>query len=345
VFRPTRVIAVNDEGGIYNYGRKVRFTIDQESIEDYVQAVRYVDQSKIDLVNLQHEYGLFGGSWGGHILSFLKCKKPIVTTFHTVLQDFESDAKKVLENIVEGSASIVTTTNSARDLLIKFDVEPEKISVIPHGCPNVSLVDSEKIKRSLRLKDRIVLSTFGLINRGKGIQHAIRALPPLVEKEPRILYLIIGATHPEVRKFEGERYRKMLSRLIGKLKLKKHVRFYNRFLSKRELIRFLQATDIYITPYVDRNQVSSGSLTYALGTGKAVISTPYLHAKEALAEGRGLLCRFRSPASIAECIKQLLENVKLRHDLERKTYAYSRDFTWPKVGERYAELFNHLLDK
>ncbi len=188
-----------------------------------------------------------------------------------------------------------------------------------------------------------MLSTFGLVNRGKGIQHVIRALSSLVRKEPRILYLIIGETHPEVRKIEGERYRKKLMRLVDELKLGKHVRFHNRFLSKKELIRYLQATDIYITPYVDRNQISSGTLTYALGTGKAIISTPYLHAEEALADGRGLLCKFRNPNSVAECINKLLEDPELRLSLEKKAYAYSRNFTWPKVAEKYVKLFNRLL--
>jgi glycosyltransferase involved in cell wall biosynthesis len=234
-------------------------------------------------------------------------------------------------------------TTTALELLKNYEIERGKINVIPHGCPDVPFVESEKHKRSLRLKGRIVLSTFGLVNRGKGIQYAIRALPSLVKKDPRILYLIIGETHPEVRKNEGERYRKKLMSLVDDLELGKHVRFHNRFLSKQELFRYLQATDIYITPYVDRNQISSGTLTYALGTGKAVISTPYLHAEEALANGRGLLCKFRSPHSIADCIERLVEDPELRHRLERKAYSYGRTFTWSKVAEKYATLFNRLL--
>jgi glycosyltransferase involved in cell wall biosynthesis len=234
-------------------------------------------------------------------------------------------------------------TSIALELLKNYNIKHEKINIIPHGCPNVAFAASERFKTSLGLKDRIILSTFGLINRGKGIQHAIRALSSLVKKEPRILYLIIGETHPEVRKVEGERYRKKLIRLVDELQLGKHVRFYNRFLSKRELIRYLQATDIYITPYIHRNQISSGTLVYALGTGKAVISTPYLHAEEALEGGRGLMCKFRDPASIAECIKRLIEDPELRRSLERKAYAYSRNFTWPRVAEKHVQLFNRLL--
>jgi glycosyltransferase involved in cell wall biosynthesis len=345
-FRPPRVIAINEEGAIYNYDRKVRFQIERSSVDDYIQAARYINLSKINLVNLQHEFGLFGGEWGEYINSFFEgIQKPVVTTLHTIVPNFGSTAQKVLRNIVRHSASIIVMTRTAMRLLKNFDTHREKISIIPHGCPDVPLVTSERPKATLGMRGRIVLSTFGLISRGKGIEYAIRSLPSLVEKEPRILYLVIGETHPEVRKTMGERYRRRLMKLVGELQLWKHVRFHNRFLSKQQLIGYLQATDIYITPYVDRNQISSGTLTYALGTGKAIISTPYLHAEEALAEGRGLLCKFRNPDSIAECIDRLLEDKELRLSLEKKAYAYSRDFTWSKVAEEYAKLFNRLLEE
>jgi glycosyltransferase involved in cell wall biosynthesis len=343
-FRQSVVMAINEEGATYDYDRRVKFQIERDSVDDYVQAARYVNLSKVNLVNLQHEFGVFGGEWGEYVNSFLEnLQKPVVTTLHTVLPNFESAARKVMKDIACHSASIVVMTRTALQLLKNCNVKREKINVIPHGCPDVPFVTSEKLKASLGLRGRIVLSTFGLINRGKGIQYIIRALPSLVKKEPRILYLIIGETHPEVRKIEGERYRKRLMRLVDELKLRKHVRFHNRFLQKRELIKYLQATDIYITPYVNRNQISSGTLVYALGTGKAIISTPYLHAEEALAEGRGLICKFRSPSSIAECINRLLEDAELRHSLERKAYAFSRKFTWPKVAEEYVKSFNRLL--
>jgi len=344
-FRPSVVIAINEKGAIYKYDRRVRFQIERDSIDDYVQAAHYANLSKVDLVNLQHEFGLFGGEWGKYINSLLAdLQKPVVTTLHTIVPNFGSDARTVLERIAENSSSIVVMTKTALQLLDNCEIKREKIDVIPHGCPDVPFVTSEKPKDSLGLRGRIVLSTFGLISRGKGIQYAIRALSSIVKREPRILYLIIGETHPEVRKFEGERYRKRLMRLVDELKLGKHVRFYNRFLSKRELMRYLQATDIYITPYVDRNQISSGTLVYALGTGKAIISTPYLHAEEALADGRGLICKFRNPASIAENINRLLENPQQKLSLEKKAYAYSRNFTWPKVAEKYAKLFNRVLN-
>ena len=342
-FRPSVVIAINEKGAIYKYDRRVRFQIERDSIDDYAQAAHYTNLSKVNLVNLQHEFGLFGGEWGEYINSFLEnLQKPVVTTLHTIVPNFGSDARKVLESIAKNSSSIVVMTKTALQLLKYCDIKREKIVVIPHGCPDVPFVTSEKPKTSLGLRGRIVLSTFGLISRGKGIQYAIRALPSIVEREPRILYLIIGETHPEVRKIEGERYRKKLMKLVDEFRLGKHVRFYNRFLSKRELMKYLQATDIYITPYVDRNQISSGTLVYALGTGKAIISTRYLHAEEALADGRGVICKFRNPDSIAESINKLLENPQLKPSLERKTYAYSRDFTWPRIAEKYVELFNNV---
>ena len=343
-FKQSRVIAINEERAIYNYDRRVRFQIERDSLDDYVQAANYVNLSKVNLLNLQHEFGLFGGEWGDYVNSFLEeLQKQVVTTLHTIVPNFGSTAQTVLKSTVSHSTSIVVMTRTAKHLLKDYDVQDEKITVIPHGCPNVPFVASEGPKTSLGLKGRTVLSTFGLINSGKGIEYAIRALPSIIEKEQGILYLIIGETHPEVRKIEGERYRRRLMRLVEELKLGKHVRFHNRFLSKQQLIKYLQATDIYITPYIDRNQISSGTLAYALGTGKAIISTPYLHAEEALADERGLLCKFRKPASIAECVSRLLEDPEMKLRLEKKAYAYSRNFTWMKVAERYATLFTHLL--
>lgn len=343
-FGPPMVVAINEESAIYNYDKRVKFQIERSSTDEYVKAAHYINPSKVRLVNIQHEFGLFGGKWGKHIDLFLEhLQKPIVVTLHTIMPNFESAAQKILESIAHYSASIVVMTRTAMRLLKKYDINLEKVTVIPHGCPDVSFVASERSKASLGLKGRIVLSTFGLISRGKGIEYVIQALPSLVKKEPRILYLIIGETHPEVRKIKGERYRRKLMRLVSELRLGNHVRFHNRFLSKLQLIKYLQATDIYITPYVDRNQISSGTLSYALGAGKAIVSTPYLHAEEALAEGRGLLCKFRKPASITDCINKLLEDEELRLSLEKRAYAYSRSFTWPKVAQEYVKLFNCLL--
>jgi len=343
-FKSQTVIAINEKETIYNYDRRVKCQIEQDSPEDYVQAARYVNSSKADLVNLQHEFGLFGGDWGEYVKLFLQnLQKPVVTTLHTIEPDFELKAQTILKYIANHSAKIIVITKKALQLLDNYDIGREKVIVIPHGCPNIPFVSSEKVKPSLGLDGRIILCTFGLINPGKGVEYAIQALPSIVKKEPRILYIVLGETHPGVRKIEGERYRMKLMSLVDKLQLGKHVRFHNRFLSKAELIKYLLATDIYISPYISPSQTSSGTLVYALGAGRAAISTPYIHAREALANNRGLFCKFRDPDSIAESITVLLKNERLRKKMEKKAYKYSRKFVWSNVAMRYAELFKQVL--
>jgi glycosyltransferase involved in cell wall biosynthesis len=343
--RPSAVIAVNEKETIYNYDRRVKWQIERDSIDDYVRVAHNVSSSDADLVNLQHEFGLFGGDYGEYINHFLdNVEKLVVTTLHTVQLNFDQKAQSVLRDIVAKSESIVVITHIALEILEKQGISYKKAVVIPHGCPYIPFVPSESVKESLGLKDRFVLSTFGLISRGKGIEYAIRALPAVVEREPRIIYLIIGETHPEVRKNEGESYRKKLMRLVEELQLEKHVRFHNRFLAKRELIRYLQATDVYLTPYISPNQISSGTLVYALGAGRAVVSTPYLHAQDVLAEGRGLFCKFKDSNSIAACIDKLLDQ-NLRKNMQKKAYKYSRRFVWSNVAKEYFKLFNQIIKR
>ena len=346
IFRKPQVIAINEKEAIYNYDRLVRCQIRRDFQKDYVKAASYINSSKVDLVNLQHEFGLFGGAWGEYINSFLdNLQKPVVSTLHTISPSFEQKAQTVLKQIAKHSSKIITMTNTATKILMAYNVPRSKIEIIQHGCPDVPFVESNKVKSSLfGLKGKTVLSTFGLLSRSKGIQYVIKALPEVVEKYPEIVYLVIGETHPEVRKFEGERYRKKLIKLVDDLNLYEHVKFHNRFLLERELIKYLQATDIYVTPFIEPNQISSGTLVYAMGTGKAIISTPYLHAQEALAEDRGLLCKFRDHKSITERIIQLLENEELRRNMQRKVYSYSRDFTWAAVAKRYAGLFRRMIN-
>ena len=345
-FRKPIVIAMNEKEAIYNYDRTVRYEIRRDFQKDYINAANWINSSKAELVNLQHEFGLFGGEWGEYINYFLeKIKKPVVTTLHTISPSFEPKAQIVLKQIAKHSSKIVTMTNTATKILMTYNVPRSKIEVIQHGCPDVPFVESKKVKSSLfGLKGKRVLSTFGLISRGKGIEYVIKALPNVVKKFPEIVYLIIGETHPEVRKFEGERYRKKLIKLVDNLDLYNNVKFHNRFLSEHELIKYLQATDIYITPFLEPNQISSGTLVYAMGTGKPIISTPYLHAQEALAEGRGLFCKFRNHKSIEKNIIQLLENKELRSNIQKKVYSYSRDFTWAMVAKKYADLFRRMVN-
>ncbi len=344
-FAPSRVISVNEIETIYAYDNRVKQQIRMDVEEDYIQAAKYMNSSRVNAVNVQHEFGIYGGEWGKYILAFLRnVHKPVITTLHTIQPNFEPTARDVLKEIISYSKEILVMAKAAKNILNKeYNVPNKKINVVQHGCPDIPFLNSDSAKPSLGLKGKFVLSTFGLISAGKGIEYAIQALPPLVEKYPNILYLIIGETHPEVRKIEGETYRMNLIKLVDQLGLKDHVRFYNRFLTKRELIKCLQATDIYITPYTGANQVSSGALVYALGAGRAVVSTPYIHAKEVLSHGCGLLCEFKNPKSITCEVKKLLENPTLRRDMEKKAHQYSRSFIWPNIAQEYTDIFKRVI--
>jgi polysaccharide biosynthesis protein PslF len=332
------IIAINEKGALYNYDRRVKCKISRDNAQDYVKAAEYVNSSNIQLLVVQHEFGLYGGDYGEYIKLFLDhVKKPVITTLHTVQPNFDKKAIEVLKYIVERSEAIVVIAHAAIDMLKDQGIPHKKCIVIPHGCPNIDNKNNKSIKESLGLEDRLVASTFGLISSGKGIEYAIQALPEIIKKEPRLIYLIIGETHPEVRKHEGEKYRNELTRLVSELGLEEHVRFTNRFITKRELIKFLQATDIYITPYISPNQISSGTLIYALGAGKAVISTPYYHAQEVLSKDRGILCRFEDSASVAEGITKLLDE-DFRSEMQKRAYKYSRRFLWKNVAEKYLNL-------
>jgi glycosyltransferase involved in cell wall biosynthesis len=338
------IIAINEKGAIYDYDRCVKLKIDRDVAEDYVKAAEYVNSSNIQVLVVQHEFGLYGGNYGEHIKLFLdNVKKPIITTLHTVQPNFDQKAIEVLKYLAEKSESIIVIAHAAIDMLKHQGIHYKKCVVIPHGCPSVNCKNNIAVKESLGLKGRLVASTFGLINSGKGIEYAIQALPEVIKKEPRIIYLIIGETHPEVRKHEGEKYRNELTRLVSELGLDEHVRFTNRFVTKRELIKFLQATDIYLTPYISPNQISSGALIYALGAGKAVISTPYYHAVEVLANDRGILCKFEDSASIAAGINKLSDE-SFRTEIQRKAYKYSRRFLWKNVAKKYVTIMKTITE-
>ena len=339
------IIAINEKGGIYDYDRRVKFKIDRDNKEDYVKAAEYVNASNIQIVVIQHEFGLFGGDHGEYIKIFLEnVKKPIITTLHTVQPDFDPKTIEVLKNIVERSEAIVVIAHAAINMLKNQAIPYKKCVAIPHGCPSIDCTNNKSVKESLSLNGRLIASTFGLISRGKGIEYVIQALPEVIKKEPKIIYLIIGETHPEVRKHEGEKYRNELTKLVSALGLEEHVRFTNRFITKRELIKFLQATDIYLTPYISPNQISSGTLIYALGAGKAVVSTPYYHAQEVLANDRGILCKFEDSNSISEGINKLLDE-RVRIEIQKRAYKYSRRFLWKNVALKYINLINAVTEE
>jgi len=345
VLKSSIIVAINDRGGHYDYPNEVKFQIDREQVESYIEVAKLINDSDIDIVNLQHEYGLFGGVWGEYIIKFLETlEKPVITTLHTVLQEPGPDARRIMERILQHSRYVIVMARVGVAILEQlYWTLADKVRYIPHGCHNVPYVGSGLLKPSLGLEGRVVLSTFGLISRGKGIDYAIQALPPIIKEEPKILYLIIGKTHPEVRKHEGEKYRQHLLDLVESLGIENNVRFVNRFLPKNELIRYLQATDIYIIPYPNREQISSGTMLYALSTGKAIVSTPFLHAEEVISEGCAMSCEFRTPSSITESVMTMLQHDEIHKRYEEKAYEYSRGMIWPNVAMKYVNLFYEVL--
>jgi glycosyltransferase involved in cell wall biosynthesis len=343
----TRIAAINDEGAIYSYPQQVRWAIDQDDPHSWREVAGQINASRVSLVSIQHEFGICGrfardGRFVDHLAGFLeRIEKPVVSTLHTVLPHPHPDLRAAIRLLHDCSVALVTMVNVARLILEQeYDLDSAKLFTIPHGVPRVRQTRPAKIKQSMHFEDRTILSTFGLLSSGKGIQYMIRALPEVIKRHPDVLYLVIGETHPEVRRRDGEKYRNSLIELVKKLRLERHVRFVNHYLTVPQLIRYLQATDIYITPYVDRYQITSGTLAYALGCGKAVVSTPYLYAAEALAEGRGVLAEFQDPKSFARCVSMLLENRALREHCENSAFEYGRQMSWETVGARYADLFH-----
>lgn len=344
-FSKPSVIAVKRENEIEPYERVVRFQLLKEDRQSYIDAAHYVNDSSIDIVSVQHEYGIFGGPDGEYILDFLQAlKKPAVATLHTVLHSPSPNQKRITQEMGKLCDVMVVMVKTGRQILLdSYDVDPAKITIIPHGVPNVHRVSAMKVKRALGLAENQILATFGLINRGKGIENVIKAMPKILEKYPNAIYLVLGETHPGVRKHEGESYRNMLAEIIAELGLENNVRFNNRFLKLNELVRYLCATDVYVTPYLNKDQISSGTLAYALGCGKATLSTPYLYAEEVLADGRGILIDFDSPDSIAKTVIRVLDDKELKESMETAAYRYARRAAWFNVAISYLDLFDRVL--
>jgi len=352
-FNPTlksRVLAVNDnDSSIYNYPKKVILQIDESNVEDYIDLAKKINKLKeIKLVNIQHEFGIFaGGEYGEFLIPFLEhLKKPVVVTFHSILPDPDENRIKVVQAIAKRSESIIVMAKTAIDILHnKYGIDNEKIHFIHHGVPTIPFKrNEEKIKKSLGLEGKRVLATFGLINRGKGIEYVIRALPKLIKKYPNLLYLVIGETHPQVRKIEGEEYRNKLIRLVKKLKLMNHVKFYNKYLSLNEVTTYLKAIDVYIYSTLDPNQIVSGTLAYAVGAGDAIIATPSIYAKELLKNNRGIITKFRDSNSIAKAIDKILGNPEFKKTLEKNAYELGRTMTWPNIALNHIQVFKKTID-
>jgi glycosyltransferase involved in cell wall biosynthesis len=330
-------LPVNDILSGYEYPARVRFELLESDLASYQRAADFLNINEIDLVCLQHEYGIFGGRAGSHILALLReLRMPVVTTLHTVLQHPDAHQRYVLEEIAELSDRLIVMSARSREFLREvYGVADEKVDLIPHGIPDMPFVDPNFYKDRFGTEGKLVLLTFGLLSRNKGIENVILALPEIVRQFPNVAYIVLGATHPNVQRQEGEQYRIYLERLARELGVEKNVIFHNRFVSLEELIEFIGGADIYITPYCNEAQAVSGTLAYALGAGKAVISTPYWYAQEMLADGRGVLVPFHSPSAIAAKTIELLSNEAERHAMRKRAYLYGRAMVWREVARAY----------
>lgn len=349
--RLSTVAAINDPRQMYDYDLhdyqgRVRLQIESDDLDSYLEVADALNASRAQVVNIQHEYGLFGGEDGEYILEFMRrLRKPVVVTMHTVLPHPEGHFQETTQAILDEAAAAIVLAKAALPLMMQnYRLASEKIHVIPHGIPIFSRKESirRRTKKLLGLGERPLLSTFGLIGPSKAIEYVIQALPAIVERSPNVLYLVIGETHPHIRQREGEAYRNRLVELAKELGVQRHVRFNNRFLSNSELIRHLAATDVYIMAYLNKDQIVSGTLAYAVGCGKAVVATPFVYAEEMLSNGRGIIVPFKDPEAIATAVNSLLGDRKKLLQMEDRAYRFSRSMTWPNVARMYLELFRYV---
>ncbi len=349
--RPT-IIAVHQPDLVRgSYAKDMQFLIMQEDRETYIRAAEFVNASDISLVSIQHEFGIFGTASekgigdGTYILDFLRhVRKPVVTTLHTVLRYPNDAQRRALYEVAERSARVVFMARNARVVLESvYGISREKTAFIHHGAPDVPFHGSEYFKRALGLGGREILMTFGLLSPGKGIHDVLEALRTVALRHPEVIYLIVGATHPVVRRESGERYRKELQRLVRRYGLTENVRFVNQYLTLNQLSLFLRATNIYIAPQLDPEQYVSGTLAYAAAFGKAIVATKFRYAQYLLRRGQGLLVPFKSPGGIAEALTTLLSSPQTKRDVEEAVYIFSRAMTWPNVASRYANLFRRVI--
>ena len=336
------VLAMNDTAEGYSYSDKVRYEIRESNLFDYERAANFLNQHAVDAISLQHEFGIFGGEWGKYILTLLRnVNAPVVTTFHTVLEKPTPEQLETMREVARLSNRVVVMSeDSRRDLQNIYGVPEHKIDFIPHGVHDVPFVDPGFHKDKFGAEGRFVIMTFGLLSRNKGLEYVIEALPEVVKRYPQLTYLILGATHPHVVAYEGEAYRDSLKARVRELGIEDNVLFYDQFVDLQDLKEFIGAGDVYITPYLDPEQVVSGTLAYTVSAGKAVISTPYRYAKELLADERGILVPFRDSKAIAEKILYLLDNEAERDSMRKRAYMYGRNMVWSAVAKSYRESFD-----
>ena len=333
--------AVNDRAEGYRYPSRVRFELDQKDLNSYRRAADFLNFSNAGVLCIQHEFGIYGGAAGSHLLALLKeVRMPVVTTLHTILRNPDAAQRMVMVELIGRSDRMVVMARKGKEILCETYGTPEdKVDIIQHGIPDMPFVDSAFYKEQFGVEGRRVLLTFGLLGPGKGIENAIEALPEILRHHPDTVYLVLGATHPHLVAREGETYRLGLERLAEDLGVKANVIFYNRFVSLDDLKEFIGASDIYLTPYLNEAQITSGTLAYVFGAGKAVVSTPYWHAQELLADGRGALVPFRDPGAIARAVCGYLDDPARLQATREEAYRMGREMLWPVVGRQYLDSF------
>ncbi len=337
------IVAMNDHDQSYDYPDEVKLTIRQEHQRDYLEAAKFINRSGADVCIIEHEFGIFGGQNGLYILPLIhRLEIPLIVTLHTIVKDPSYNEKVVLSKICKMAQKVVVMSQKAIELLTEiYDADEEKISIIEHGVPDIQF-DKEQSKKEFKLEHKKVLLTFGILSRNKGIETVINALPALIKKNPDLLYIVLGKTHPNVVRYSGEEYRNYLHQLVNTLSLENHVIFINEFIDQRELFKYLSACDIYITPYLNEAQITSGTLSYAVGVGSAVISTPYWHASELLDEGRGRFFNFSDSEGLSKILLDLLDNPEELKKIRKKAREYGKTTTWAKSGGKYIKLVKHI---
>lgn len=340
------IVAINDFDQELSYPEEVKFTIRQEFQEDYLAAAKAINISGADCCILQHEFGIFGGQDGVYILPLLhQLDMPLIVTLHTVMQIPTYAQKEILQRICKMANRVVVMSHKAIEMLIEiYGIPKEKIAYIEHGVPNFRYIQ-EEVKKEFKLEKKKVLLTFGFVGRNKGIEVAIQALLKVVEKHPDVLYIVLGKTHPNVVRHSGEEYRLYLTQLVEDLKLEKNVVLLNEFTTQKELFKYLYASDIYITPYLNEAQITSGTLAYAVGAGSAVVSTPYWHATELLSKGRGLLFDFGDTDGLSNVLIDLLDHPEKRLAIRKKAFEHGRKITWPKIGSIYNDVVEQVVEE